>query len=270
MSCIFPQSSVCGGDTWCVCVCVFLWQFILLTLLTMVRRTHYCYGSGWGGQHAMVRLWDTRNHFIHDQEAKQEKERGKCPLPSEDVCLGWEDFSIVKKVLKLSNHLPTAPNQWPNIQHRHVFRGIWLPVTSNRLFLGTSLWRAVLGRLALPFGPTQVASGETDSCRPAHRIHVPYVWSTQIATGGVSQVSMQIYFGGSTFSRRQSYLGPYGIGRGVFLYKFIFSVVQCLFLWACEWGCTWRQTWHLRLPPSLLPFLSEADPIIDHRALAFS
>lgn len=43
---------------------------------------------------------------------------------AQDVCLGWEDFSIVKKVLKLSNHLPTAPNQWPNIQHRNVFRGI--------------------------------------------------------------------------------------------------------------------------------------------------
>lgn len=41
----------------------------------------------------MVRLWDTRNHFIHDQEAKQEKERGKCPgcLPGMGRLLNSEE-----------------------------------------------------------------------------------------------------------------------------------------------------------------------------------
>lgn len=39
-------------------------------------------------------------------------------------------------------------------------------------------------------------------------------------------VLLKIYFGGSTFSRQQSYPAPYGIGRGVFLYKFIFSMVH--------------------------------------------
>lgn len=77
-------------------------------------------------------------------------------------------------------------------------------------------------RLALPFGPAQVASGETDSSNPHTRYMSLMCDVYRLPLG----VLLKIYFGGSTFSRQQSYPAPYVIGRGVFLYKFIFSMVH--------------------------------------------